>query len=1595
MSIRRRLLRALAVLAGGGVLVFAGLAGGVWWLNTANGNEWIRKQLLTQVGPYLPEATLSLERLHLTLLGELELSGVSLVRWDGENLVSIERIRLDLDPARLLGSQMNLGTLQIDEPVVRVEVLEDGTMDWVKALGLASDEEDDTPAEPWAGMDTRIVVDSVKIHEGSLSYVQDGESFDVTAIGFGTRISAGGGRLAALHEVSLDFIPGSYDPVALTGDIRYHQGTLVLDAVDLNFGETAAQIMGTIGQVEVEPSLGLQLDLLPIAAGVASPWTEDQTPAQDINLSSRIHGPLSDLRLDAIVTTVSGQEAKLGGQVDLTAEVLTWEGYLETEGLDVDPLVPAVTEPVRLAGRYDVTGSGTEWPAGIDARITAEAPQQTIWGQQVDQISIDANLAAGKLRFTKGKVRHPVGSVSVLSGDIDLVREEVKVTLDASLPTLSALSDFGVVGYRGSASARGPVTVRYGAEPLTVDAALSVSGRNIGSKDFTLDGVDTSQLVVSVVGSNVTFSGGASLRGLEASGVLIESLDVRDLTGKYAESGAVTTSSVLELHRLQVGDGTFVLDELAGSVQAGVDTQGQPVLDTALQLGAMHIAPIQYSLDGGPVELELEDNELFADLTLRRHDRVVVNTSARGDLDDGRWTVQELLIFPSDKRGLVTPASEPIEFQLVDDGVKGVQLVLVLASEDPDEVDPRKLEREQASYISLQGGTVGDDPDVRLTAKRVELGWVSDMVNLFFSAEDGTPAIANMKGSVDAELSVVGLDENAAITGAVDLTGMTYPEMVSNVSLKLGVGGRLGRPTADLSIRDAKGLLLAAKADVPLDLETMMPPCDEPLAVRMMVAPSKLSRLAQRFPAAGELPEGEISADLHVTGPVCDPEIDVTAAVATPVGAHGEYGRVDATIVRGEEGFVLEAGVDEGGIRRLSMDGTATDQLSEVIRWAVEGGEEPDLADPATYISSMDIAMTPTSMPLSLLKKLAGVDTRIEGNIGGVLQVSGSISDPQALAVLTLADAQIGEVELEAGHLNLLPEVAEDGSHTGYTLDTSLDFSDEEKLAVTGRMPLTIARLRDEEEDELYAAQGWQLSTVGTAKLPLATLNGVVDGVEGAKGTIGMTGELTGSLAQLQPSALLSLEDATIGYTPLEVVYDDINLELRVAPDKLQIRELSMISRPMYGVLGTRAAGTMNLESTVGLDQLNPSSVDMTISMHDFWLSATSEMRIAGSTMADRPLRVTNSYPALRVRGGVVLTEGSLSFGESFWVEGSGLALDDRIHVVRTDNDAVRKEVEEEVPFELMEKLDARLTVDLSKKLKVNVEMPLSQDYGKQFAALSTLYVNAEMDGVLEAGYIRNDVWLEGDVEFTRGEIESFGRKFSLDAGSQVIFSGTNYANPNLEMAARYSTSSYGDVVMKITDTAMSPSISLDSENTDNYYDQSDLFAILFLGKPASAMADSEGESNSALMSAALSQVTGSVGSALSGTLVDEVDFDTSGVRVGKAINDRLFLNYDRNLDPEEGENRNQVTLEWIISRRAFAEFMTGDEAQSSAELYWRMLFGKQATRQGGPRKPPPGSPPPDGGPPPEAGSPPEDEPLPEPATDAPPDSTSPIDEAE
>ncbi|MEL6349509.1 MAG: translocation/assembly module TamB domain-containing protein, partial [Myxococcota bacterium] len=1188
--------------------------------------------------------------------------------------------------------------------------------------------------------------------------------------------------------------------------------------------------------------------------------------------------------------------------------------------------------------------------------------------------------------------RHPVGEATIVSGQIDLVQETVNLQTDLLLPTLQRLDQFGLDGFRGSVRARGPVAVRYGGDEPAVDVGLRVDGRNIGSPDFELAAVRSSDLTVKVRGSTVSWSGGATVEGLNASGVLIESIALSELSGQYLPTGELSASTAVDLSSLIVGDGTFVLNGLSGTVDGGVDASGQPVLATNLVLGEMAVEPIGFALDGGPLELTLAEDALMARVSLSRKERLVIETIARGDLEAGHWTIEELFVFPAEDRGLANPVSVPIEFDLVEDGVDNVKAVLVLSSQRPDDVNPRQVSLQEASTLTFTGATLGGLPDIRVDAQRVNMNWVSAMANTFLSEGDEL-FLPVMEGVLDGHVALEGEADEASVDGDLHLKGFVYPEQAEDINVDLALEGRLGRPTATMRVSGPKKLIAAMDAVVPLNVEEGYTiDCESDLGVRALLAPRSLDALGARLPALAGMPAGSISGDAYVFGDACDPEIHVFGMFSGPVGVHGEYARLDARIERKGEDLDLAMNLIEGGLRWMRVDGHVTHRLADVFAMTLGGGPAIDLNDPSAIITDFEVRASPTNVSLPLLAQLGGADLELDGDLRGALVVSGTPGEPVVHGDLSIVKGRIGDVRLNQAEVHLHP--ANESDKDGYLMDVDFAFGRANgqgrhsgrplRLALDGFVPVTLAEMIYDEDP--MSDTGWRL-TIEDGAIPMELMNGVSDAVIDVSGTLLFGGEIKEDL--VNPSSRLDLQvhDGQMILTdPVDVHYEHMDIGMSLDAGTFQIHRGHLVppssdedqglrnpcfdkeqagadprqlggcfsATPRYAQLNVGRIGMLELLGGFSLNGFTPEKLRFEMTMQDFWLAASNQFQFAttgGMTM-------TGDWPAFTLRGDVTLNQGAVNLDSTFFSADASLKLDDRI-TIQNRNDGSRELVvaapEDDLTSEVFEKFDAKVSLNLNNKLNLEMEYPLSTDFGQQFAELSSFLMDVELDGALEAGMTEGDIFVSGDVEITDGTASTLGREFSVEPDSTITFTGKDYTNPFVDLSARYTTSSYGDVLMSVngfvSPTVPTPAFS--SENGPQEYDETDIMSLLLLGKPASTLADSEGESNSYLLSAALSSLSGQVGGALTGSFVDEVDIDPQqGVRVGKALSERLFLTYDWNSDADETDNVNEVALEWTISPSLYAEFLTGDRAQSSVSLFWRRIFGVASSDA--PKAPPP-----------------------------------------
>jgi translocation and assembly module TamB len=70
---------------------------------------------------------------------------------------------------------------------------------------------------------------------------------------------------------------------------------------------------------------------------------------------------------------------------------------------------------------------------------------------------------------------------------------------------------------------------------------------------------------------------------------------------------------------------------------------------------------------------------------------------------------------------------------------------------------------------------------------------------------------------------------------------------------------------------------------------------------------------------------------------------------------------------------------------------------------------------------------------------------------------------------------------------------------------------------------------------------------------------------------------------------------------------------------------------------------------------------------------------------------------------------------------------------------------------------------------------------------------------------------------------------------------------------------------------------------------------------------------------------------------VDSVALSSSEIRAGKYVTDKIYVGYTRNFEaqPEEGDNTNEVRVEYRISPRWTLESRYGDANTGSASLIW------------------------------------------------------------
>lgn len=206
-----------------------------------------------------------------------------------------------------------------------------------------------------------------------------------------------------------------------------------------------------------------------------------------------------------------------------------------------------------------------------------------------------------------------------------------------------------------------------------------------------------------------------------------------------------------------------------------------------------------------------------------------------------------------------------------------------------------------------------------------------------------------------------------------------------------------------------------------------------------------------------------------------------------------------------------------------------------------------------------------------------------------------------------------------------------------------------------------------------------------------------------------------------------------------------------------------------------------------------------------------------------------------------------------------------------------------------------------------------------------------------------------GEIQTSRGEVEFLGKSFRVDQGI-IAFTGASPPNPRIQVEASYAldravtdvvgpaTSGDPRAVIRVSGTALRPELRMSS---DPQMTESQIIYVLVSDRPPTNAAGEEEGVASQAVAAASGILSGMLKERAKGFYpVDMLRLRTdetgiSGVEVGKYFGKNVFFAYEYVFGADEGENTNEVRLEYQFAPSWLVGSRFGDQANGALFLYW------------------------------------------------------------
>jgi len=381
---------------------------------------------------------------NLTISGDLSLAlipapalsaeGVRLANLEGgsdEAMVSLDSLRVRVAFLPLLQGRIQVESVELVEPVIRLEVLADGRRNWDLAPAAEAKTETRDGFAEETGLAGQIRLDSLRVRGGTVIYsdARSGQSERVEALDAeiaaeSLRGSFSVSGAATARGVRLDFdlalgqlrdegatplnvelrvTEAGKAAVKFSGVLSSQAGAGALNGRLSASGENLARLLDAVGGSPALPALAQPFEA---TAAVSADMRQVDVTGLDLRL-----GEVS-LTGDGSVNLGTPLEARLSLAVpQLDLDALLSAAAIEDSGTGTE-------RPATQAGQDAAPATGVAPPDNVNAKLDVAIEALVYRGQVIRQFLLSASLADGRLRLDQALALLPGGSDLSLSGTL-------------------------------------------------------------------------------------------------------------------------------------------------------------------------------------------------------------------------------------------------------------------------------------------------------------------------------------------------------------------------------------------------------------------------------------------------------------------------------------------------------------------------------------------------------------------------------------------------------------------------------------------------------------------------------------------------------------------------------------------------------------------------------------------------------------------------------------------------------------------------------------------------------------------------------------------------------------------------------------------------------------------------------------------------------------------------------------------------------------------------------------------------------------------------------------------------------------------------